>query len=239
MDKAALHIMDLSIDDDVLKRLEVTREGIQALAPRTWVEVVVFKILGDIGLVQDHLPRALDFHRCIADKASSHLRLNAGNIMRTPWLAAGMLSKDATKARAAAQSLVSLLAKTPRANRTQFEQGIFDDQTLWDNLVDFADARPAVCLWHGHGRFAPLFRVLAPRFLVAPDHILDCERQHARWQWLCSTKRSLKMPAMNAYLKLMTYLERNGGDFPDPARLQEHLQATISHTTSKAQTCGR
>lgn len=31
---------------------------------------------------------------------------------------------------------------------------------------------------------------------------MDCERQHARWQWLCARKRGIKLPALDAFLQL-------------------------------------
>ena len=46
----------------------------------------------------------------------------------------------------------------------------------------------------------------------APDpdsRVPDPERIHARWQWLCDQKKSLKMPSMNAYLRLTHFMENN------------------------------
>ena len=48
---------------------------------------------------------------------------------------------------------------------------------------------------------------MAPRFLLGPDHVLDAERVHARWQWLCIQKRALKLHTLNGTLRLMHHLE--------------------------------
>ena len=91
-------------------------------------------------------------------------------------------------------------------------------------MVDFSTVEPPMCLWHGPARFEALFRFLAPRFLLAPDHVLDAERIHARWQWICNMKRSIKLMNLNAVLKLTHFLENNQ-TFPDIEELIPHLQA--------------
>ena len=53
--------------------------------------------------------------------------------------------------------------------------------------------------------------------------MLDCERQHARWQWFAAMKRNLKLPALNGMLRLSHWLERNAGEFPPHEHLEEHL----------------
>ena len=109
-------------------------------------------------------------------------------------------------------------------NRTSFEEHLCTQQVLWKSLEEFAKAEPAVLLWHGHGKYETLFRFLAPRFLLAPDHILDSERVHARWQWRCGQKRALKLQTLNASLRLMHYMERHQS-FPDHEELLPNLQA--------------
>ena len=47
------------------------------------------------------------------------------------------------------------------------------------------------------------------RFLLAPDHVLDAERIHARWQWSCKSKNALKLQNLNASLRLMHLMENN------------------------------
>ncbi len=229
MAKAIKIILDLSIEDDEhLKRLGTSREDLEARgwAPRTWVEVVVLLVVEDEAMASERLKGALDFHRLLADKASSHLGLIAENLTRTHWQAAALLSKNAEKARASARTLVRHLARTSPANRTFFEQHLFEDPVKWSSLVAFSRANPPVRLWHGRGLFEDLFRWLATLFLVGPDHeVLDCERIHARWKWLCETKRALNLPALNAILKITHYLDRHEGQLPADGDLAEHLRA--------------
>jgi len=145
--------------------------------------------------------------------------------MRTPWLAARLLCKVPTEAQGAAKLLLQHLEKVPAAQKTSFETCLWSNDHVQTRLREFATADPAVTLWQKAGRFRDLFMLLAPQFLLAPDHILDCERQHARWQWLCETKRAMKLPALNAFLKCSSWLEKHEGQFPAPAELAEHLEA--------------
>ena len=230
MEKAVLIIQDLSLTTEVLERLQFSEETLDALPvrPKSWVELVVLQVVGDgdEALVAARLPEALDFHRSVTDAAGSHLALIGDNTFRTSWLAAKLLSVNQDLAQKAAKDLVKHLATTRPGNRTSFEKHIFESEPLWKTLVDFADSEPAVLLWHGHGKFEPLFKFLAPRFLLAPDHVLDCERVHARWQWSCSQRRALKMFSLNALLRLTHYLEHNQF-FPSHQDLLPHLQAEI------------
>ena len=174
----------------------------------------MLKVVGDEDLVEMHLSGALDFHRAVTDSAAAHLALVGDNTFRTPWMAAKLLSRDKDLARAAAQELAKHLASTKPCNRTLFEAHVFESDSLWQDLVAFSETNPPVLLWHDRGKFERLFRFLAPRFLLAPDHVLDAERVHARWQWLCIQKRALKLPSLNATLRLTHYLEHN--PFPEP-----------------------
>ena len=97
-------------------------------------------------------------------------------------------------------------------------------EELWQNLEEFARAYPPVPLWKGHGKVEVLFKCVAPRFLLAPDHVLDAERVHARWQWLCEKKRALKLMTLNAHLRLLHYMENNTR-MPSFEDLLPHLQA--------------
>ena len=225
-DGRAQTILSLEIDDEVLRRFGLTQTDLEekSWSPRTWVELVVLVICGEAA--GDRLREALDFHRLVADKASCHLSLTQDNIYGTPWLAARLLSSSASDAQASARALVRHIAKTPSANRTLFEAHLFETTELWTELEAFAHARPAVPVWKGRRRFENLFRFLAPRFLVAPDHVLDCERQHARWQWMCAAKRGLKLPGLTAFLKRTSYLEKHAGAFPPDEALAEHLEAS-------------
>lgn len=174
---------------------------------------------GEEALVAMHLQSAFDFHRTITDSVGSHLALLEENTYRTTWMAAKLLSKDPRVARAAAEDLARHLASMKTGNMSPFEQHLFETTELWGNLVEFSTVEP-----HGQGRFEALFRFLAPRFLLAPDHVLDAERIHARWQWICNMKRSIKLMNLNAVLKLTHFLENNQ-TFPDIEELIPHLQA--------------
>ena len=158
----------------------------------------------------------------MSGKAAAHLALVGENTFRTPWLAAQLLSKDPLAAQDAARTLLVHLNKTTPAARTLFENYLCGTKHLYDNLEEFGRADPPVRLWHARGQFEILFKFLAPRFLLAPDHVLDCERLHARWQWQCAKKRSLKMHSLNALLKVMHYQENNW--WPNDEELFPYLQ---------------
>jgi hypothetical protein len=183
--------------------------------------------VGEPGIVEVHLGAALEFHRLVADKAMAHLKLLGDNTFRTPWLAAKLLSTNPALAQSSAMDLVRLLASVVPGNRSSFEKHLIEAEGLLPNLLEFSQADPPVLLWHGHGAFATLFRFLAPRFLLAPDHVLDAERVHARWQWSCAMKRSLKMHSLNSCLRLTHYLEQNS-NFPSSEELFPNLQAERS-----------
>ena len=226
LERGCATILDLEITPEVLNRLSTSAEEVSEIdpPPRTWVELVVLRVVDDRALVEEHLAQALDFHRRVSDKAAAHLALLGDNTFRTPWLAAKLLSSSTDIAQAAAKSLSRHLVNTRPGNRTSFERHLFETPSLWENLVAFQEASPPVLLWHGHGQFEALFRFLAPRFLLSPDHVLDAERVHARWQWACHQKRSLKMHTLNSCLRLTHYLENNE-TFPKDVDLLPHLQA--------------
>ena len=56
-------------------------------------------------------------------------------------------------------------------------------------------------LWQDSCSYEALFK------LLAPDHVLDAERVHARWQRLYKTKQILKLQTMSASLCLIHYME--------------------------------
>lgn len=64
--------------------------------------------------------------------------------------------------------------------------------------VAFAGARPPEVLWHGRGRLESLFRWISALLLAGPEHVLDCERTHVRWQWLCRGEKALRLPSLDA-----------------------------------------
>ena len=219
-------ILSLDISDQVLERFRLTEDDLAAMLerPKTWVDLAVLQVVGDQGLVAERLEEALVFHRTVTDQAAAHLNLLCENTLRTPWLAARILSKDRAHARDAAAALAKHLAKTRPANRTLFEEFMFSSEDLRTSLEQFSREEPAVLLWHADGKYETLFKFLAPRFLLAPDSVLDAERVHARWQWLCDRRRALKLPLMNASLRLRHYTESNQA-FPTDDELLPHLQA--------------
>ena len=234
LDKAVQLILRLELDEHVLKRFRLTEEDLGALErrPGTWVHLAILQTLGSEDSVRVRLHEALDFHRAVSGAAAAHLKLLAENAYRTPWAAAKLLSKDKHAARSAARELLKCLASTRPGNRTPFEEHLFERQDLWEDLEAFSQEEPAVLLWHGNGRFQRLFRFLAPRFLLAPDHVLDAERVHARWQWLCRLKRALQIQTLNATLRLMHHIEHEQ-DLPTDEELLPHLHAErLQHALS-------
>ena len=159
-------------------------------------------------------------------KAVGHMALIQDNVSRTSWLAASLLSPDPGVAQAAALNLHRHLLSIAPARRTAFEQAMAENDTYMANMMAFATG-PAVCIWQNHGAYKPLFRFLAVRFLLAPDQVLDCERGHARWNWVCSVKRSLHLKSLNALLRLKHFLETHNHMFPPPEVLAEPLRVEI------------
>ena len=123
--------------------------------------------------------------------------------------------------------MATRLEATRLANMGSFEAHLKQAGHLLLLANEFAAAEPPVLPWHGQRRFEELFKLLASRFLLSPDHVLDAERVHARWQWLCQQKRRLKAPSLNACLRLTHYLEHNRR-FPADGELLEHLQAEVA-----------
>ena len=226
MQRAVSEILNLDITEKVLQRFALNEETLGEMEerPKSWVALAVLQVMGEERLVGEKLQEAFDFHRLVSDQAAAHLNLLFDNTYRTPWLAAKLLSKDKALAQDSAALLVKHLATTRPSNRTSFEKHLFTQEELWKNLEDFSKANPPVLLWQGHGKYLHLFKFLAPRFLLSPDHVLDAERIHARWQWLCSLKRSMKVQTLNASLRLMHHLEHNH-TLPDFETLLEHLEA--------------
>ena len=227
MHKAVSIILNLEITPEVLKRFGTCEENLRdlrELEPKTWVDLAVLQVVGEEDLVGGRLREAFDFHRAVSGQAAAHLNLLAENTYRTPWWASKLLSKNRFLARGAAEALVRHLVTTRPANRTSFENHLFNTGELWQNLEDFSKADPPVLLWHDHGKYEWLFKLLAPRFLLAPDHVLDAERIHSRWQWACTLKRAMKIQTLNASMRLMHYMENNQA-FPSTEDLLPHLQA--------------
>ena len=234
MEQAVSLILGLDITPQVLEMFHLSHDDVQAMdpRPRTWVDLAVLQVVGAGKLVEERLPETMDFHRTVSDEAAAHLNLLAENTFRTPWLAAKILSKDKDLAKESANALVRHLASTRPNNRTPFEEHVFTTEELFRNLVEFSQAEHAVLVWHSDGKYACLFMFLAPRFLLNPDHVLDAERIHARWKWLCGTKRNISLQCLNAMLRLMQYMEAHQ-TFPSQDQLLPHLRAeALQHKLS-------
>ena len=171
------------------------------------------------------MPVLKEVHLALVSRATGHLALVLATVSRTTWAAGAVLSSDALQAQTAAQGLLAHLDTTAPRKRTAFERHLADTPALMANLTDFANRVPAVCVWQGRQAFKPLFQFLALRFLLAPGQVLDCERVHARWQWLSEAKRNLRMPLLNSWLRTAQYLETHSGLLPAPRALAEHLDA--------------
>ena len=192
---------------------------------KTWVGLVVLQTVGK-DLVAEYLGDGLAFHKSIADAAAAHLALIGENTYRTPWLAAKLLSTEQAQAKASAIALVKHLVTTKPANRTLFEEHLLATEDLWRCLEQFSRAEPACRLWHGNGQYEVLFKFLAARFLLAPDHVLDAERVHARWQWGCRHSNCVMLPYLNATLRLRHYTEHNTTFPSDKAQMASELRCT-------------
>ena len=221
--------MDLAIGRHTLSRFTTSADDLAAMGPnrpQTWVELAVLEVVGQEDLVAEYLNEALDFCRLVSESAASHLALISENTYRTPWLTAKLLSRDAALAQDSAKALLRHLDTTKPANISSFENHLIDSPELWLNLEAFATAEFPVPVWKGHGKYECLFKFLAPRFLMAPDHVLDAERVHARWQWSCLQKRGLKLQGLNASLRITHVLENNQC-FPADSILQPELEAEL------------
>ena len=192
---------------------------------KTWVGLVVLQTVGK-DLVAEHLGESLTFHKRLADAAAAHLALVGDNTFRSPWMAAKLLSTDPAQAKASANALVKHVVSTKPGNRTQFEEHLLATEDLWRCLEQFSSEEPACPLWHRCGKYEALFKFLAARFLLAPDHVLDAERVHARWQWGCRQSNCVRLPYLNATLRLRHYCEHNTS-FPSDQTLLPHLKAEM------------
>ena len=151
------------------------------------------------------------------------MKLAIGNILRTSWIAGAMLHTQPAKAQVAGCTLLRHLDTTHPDKRTPFEKHLCESPELMRSITDFATRDVPVCLWQGGGTYKYLFQLLALRFLLAPDQVLDCERAHARWNWLCLSKRALRMPLLNASLRLTRWLESHMFEFPMEEDISKHL----------------
>ena len=152
---------------------------------------------------------AINFHRRVATRMESHLQLVCGNLLRSTWEGAALLSSIPANARTAARVFFRRLVDTAPAARTRFETCVAEDDTLMEELDAFRNQEPPTLLWKHGGRFKHLYKFLALRFLGNPDSVLDVERVHAIWKWVLQRRHSMKPKALNAWLKLCSYLDWN------------------------------
>ena len=224
-ERAKYVLQDLSLDERTMRRLgcEPARLAEKGWSPDTWLGLVATLEYGDELLGNGALPHLKELHLRLVSKCTSHLALVLANVARSTWTAGAILHRDPGLARTAALELLRHLDSVAPASRSNFETHLANADNLHNELVAFANREPAVCVWQGGGAFKELFKFLALRFLLAPDQVLDCERAHARWNWMCNGKRNLRLPLLNASLKLTTYLEANGMQFPPHGDLGEFL----------------
>ena len=184
--------------------------GIVDASTRHWVEVAMKTTP---GLTDAEMDAGMDllhaFHSKVARKMSSHLSLNAANILRNTWVAAKILSTNPSEAKAAANQLLhapSLGILRLRLDQcTAFEAAILANSVVMQQLCNFADDPFPKCVWQKGELFADLFVFIADRFAGAPDHVLDCESVHAQWKFLETIRRGMKFKLLNALLKLRHY----------------------------------
>ena len=182
-DKWALMITNSEVDDDILEHVGITRAEFDAMgAAPTWMDVVLNQAVGPWKIHGAAWSTLREFHMATSTRAVSHLKLVVSNIHRSTWALGGALLANAGLAVKAAAGFLDHLDATPPSARDKFEQVFCNERDLYLELTDFAKqpGPTKLQLWRGKGRWANLFRWLAPRLLTSPDHVLDCERQHAR-----------------------------------------------------------
>jgi hypothetical protein len=223
----------LIVDEAFFKRFGIDPAHVVArgLVGVTWVEVVMEYALDDPAYAQLKIDRKADlfeFHRKIATRAATHLQMNLDNMARFSWLLGGMVSTDAVKARQSAREARHYLLNMTPANTNELATYLNSDNTLLCELGLFCESEPAQLLWRGRAKYKTLFVFVASRFLASPDHVLDCEGMHARWKWVEEGRRNLKLKALNAILRLSSYINQHG-DLPPLSDLVPHLQCIRQH----------
>ena len=215
MERATNIITTKRLDEHVLKWMKLTPEASAAAGVTRddefhWIEVVLMASFTHDEIAAN-MEACLEFHATVSLRMATHLQLTAKNIERTPWLAAGLLSKDTTRVKVVANELVAHLARVRPDACSKFEAAFKADDTLMRELADLADWPRPTLVWRSNGHFATLFRFLAVRFLSAPDSVLDCEGVHAKWKWIEIMRRGISFKCMNAILKVQEYIRAFGG----------------------------
>ncbi len=101
-------------------------------------------------------------------------------------------------------------------------------------LHELAGDSDPQCIWRKDGSAAELFMFLADRCCGAPDHVLDCESQHAQWKTLELGRKGLTFKVLNALLKLRNFHTMHG-ELPPYEDLEDQLEAiSVGHAARYA-----
>jgi hypothetical protein len=220
VEKAAALITSTGMSEHFFKDYNISADDLVA---ENWLDVPWPRVLAIKLGAEDFLNEINEFHFKIAIRMSTHLTLTFENISRSSWLAGRMLSTNAQNAAAAARELQRKLVGLRPDQRSAFEEGLCSDEALMQQLADFADINPSVVLWGAKGHFRELYRVLAARFLSNQDNCLRVEGIHSRWQWLARMRRNVKLPLLNALLRIQFRLNEGGG-VPKADELLEYFE---------------
>ena len=174
----------------------------------------------------DHTADVYEWHRRISVRMSTHLQLTFENIARLAWVLAGVLSCDSDVAQKCAREAHRALSE--KSHASIFGTWFSEQSILMEQLSAFCDAVPATQVWKSNGRYRDVFICLGARFLSSPDHVLECEGVHSRWQWLELSKRSIKLKSLNAVLRLSAFLNFYG-DLPSADELAPHIRSIRAH----------
>ena len=203
INKASYIVTSTECTDEVMEVLRIDGTGMD-LDVSHWAEVAVTHMTGlDDGQRDELIPGIMEHVTVVATEISSHMRLTSANMLRSTWMAAGMLSKNPAKAKEYAATFQDYILRKPPASQTPFERAFVEDENLSNQLGMFVDAIPAERLWRGRGRYKELYIFLAVRFLSAPDHVLDAEGTHALWKWIETFKRNVSFRLLNAVLRML------------------------------------
>ena len=101
----------------------------------------------------------------------ARLKFAVPHIHRSTWALGGAWLADADLAVQTAAGFLDHLDTIPPHARNQFEQAFYKEEDLYLQLAGFArqPGPSKLQLWRGKGRWAKLFRWLAPRLLGSPD----------------------------------------------------------------------
>lgn len=156
-----------------------------------------------------------------------------------------LLSKDPMIAKSSANMLRDHLVTLREHQMSKFEEACIGDNTLMEQISIIADDRSPACIWRKNGRTAYLFQFLADRFLGAPDSVGESESVHALWQKLENNRTRMKLPLLNAVLKLRSYYFHFGGMpsfselLPSISDMEEALNMIYEQARSRSLTLWR